>query len=63
MTKKRRTPTKKELQEEFHTDLSFEDALRHIAKVPKEDVENAIQASDEQEPPEIEPNNEEYLMQ
>lgn len=57
MTKKRQ-PTKQELQEEFHTDLSFEDALRQIVNTPKEDVENHIKTSGEDEPSEVEPTDE-----
>lgn len=56
--KKKHKPTKQELQEEFHTDLSFEDALRQIAQTPAEDVDAAIQADSEDEAPEIEPNDE-----
>lgn len=58
MAKKRRTPTKQELNEEFHTDMSFEDALKHIINVPKEQVDEAMQAADEEEPAEGEPNEE-----
>ena len=39
--KKKHEPTKQELQEEFHTDLSFEEAMQKLANVKKEDVEKA----------------------
>ena len=59
---KKHKPTKQELQEGFHTNLSFEEALRQIANTPKEDVENHIQANDEDEPSEIEPNDEQSMQ-
>lgn len=36
---KKRQPTKNEIQEGFHTDLFFEEALRQIANTPKQDGE------------------------
>lgn len=57
MTKKHK-PTKQELQEEFHTELSFEDALRQIVNTPKEEVDKRIEADNQDEPSEVEPNNE-----
>lgn len=55
---KKHKPTKQELQEEFHTELSFEDALRQIVNTPKEDVDAAMEANDNDEPSEVEPDNE-----
>lgn len=57
MTKKHK-PTKQELQEEFHTDLSFEDALRQIVNTPKEEVEKRIEADNQDELSEVEPTDE-----
>lgn len=48
MIKKKQVPIKQELQEEFHTYMSFEEAMRKILNVPKEDVEKAIESEYEE---------------
>lgn len=48
MTKNKHIPTKQELQEEFHTELSFEEAMQKIVNAPREDVEKAIESEYEE---------------
>lgn len=48
MTKDKRTPTKQELQEVFHTELSFEEAMQKIVSTPKEVVEKAIKEAEKE---------------
>lgn len=44
---KKRNPTKQELQEDFHTDLSFEEAMQKILNTSKDDVEKAVEQDEE----------------
>ena len=39
----------KKQDDNFQTDLSFEEAMRKIANTPKEDVEKAIKEAEERE--------------
>lgn len=48
MIKKKHNPTKQELQEVFHTEMSFEEAMKKIANTSKELVEKAIKDTEKE---------------